>query len=210
MTYLFKEGEKAESVCRHCKKLVNTTFRVRTYRLKESGIDVPGVLVSVCDQCDAIVALPHQSSVRLGEVRVRRKDESLEARIPTHLEDVIHLIADRYEAPVQAFRPGLLRFYLREVARDAEFAGRVRELANSDLAQAPARARVSLRASQELLAEARQQARGAGIGTDAEMLRGILLAAKEDVLDRANKQRILRLGGAAQAEGAARARPRRL
>jgi hypothetical protein len=190
--------------------MVDTTLRVRTYQIKESGIDVPGVLVSVCDQCDAIIAIPAQSSVRLRDARVGRKDETLEARIPTHLEDVIHLIADRYEAPVQTFRPGLLRFYLREVARDAEFAARVRELANSELAQAPARARISLRAPEGLLVEAREQARRAGIRTDAEMLRGILLAAKEDVLDRGDRKRMQRLGGAAQAEGAARERPRRL
>ena len=181
---------------------------MRTYHLEKTGVDVPGVLVEVCDQCDAIVTIPHQSSVRLLEFRRARKDESLEARIPTHLEDVIHLIADRFEVPVQTFRPGLLRFYLRELARDEGLAERVRQLASSELAQAPARARVSLRAPEGLLAEAREQARKAGIRTDAEMLRGLLLAATEDVLERGDKKRIMRLGGAAQAEGAARAKPR--
>lgn len=184
--------------------MVSATARVRTYR------EVPGVLVDVCDICDEVVTIPHQSTARLRDARAGRKDETLEARIPTHLEDIIHLIADRYEAPVQTFRPGLLRFYLRELARDAEFARRVRDLANSEPAQAPARARISLRAPAALLAEARQQARDAGMRTDAEMLRGILLAAKEDVLDRGDRNRCLRLGGAAQAEGAARTRPRRL
>ncbi|HEU0302576.1 MAG TPA: hypothetical protein VFR37_24160 [Longimicrobium sp.] len=188
---------------------MSSTFRVRTYRLEKSGIDVPGVLVDVCDVCDNIVTIPHQSSVRLLEFRRARKDESLEARIPTHLEDVIHLIADRFEVPVQTFRAGLLRFYLRELARDEALAERVRQLASSELAQAPARARISLRAPEGLLAEAREQARKAGIRTDAEMLRGILLAAKDDVLDRGDRKRIMRLSGAAQAEGAARAKPRR-
>jgi len=209
-THLYQEGQASEAVCWNCKKGVRTHFSTRTYRLLENGIDVPGVLVAVCDTCDEIVAVPAQSTARLRDARVGRKDETLEARIPTHLEDIIHLIADRYEAPVQSFRPGLLRFYLREMARDAELAGRVREMANSELAQAPARARISLRAPEGLLAEAREQARKAGIRTDAEMLHGILLAAKEDVLDRRDRKRMQRLGGAAQAEGAARARPRRL
>ncbi|HEX5869406.1 MAG TPA: hypothetical protein VFY65_03260 [Longimicrobium sp.] len=183
---------------------MNTTLRTRTYPLEESGIEVPGVLVGVCDVCDEIVTIPHQSTYRLRDARVRRKEQSLEARVPTHLEDVIHMVADRFGAPVQEFRPGLLRFYLRELADDPKFAERVRTLAHSDLAQAPARGRVSLRVPAPLLSRARERAREVGISTAAEMLRGILLAAKEDVLDNGDPERILRLGGAAQAQGAAR------
>lgn len=162
------------------------------------------MLVSVCDTCDEIVAIPHQSTYRLRDARVPRKEQSLEARIPTHLEDVIYMVAARFGAPVQEFRPGLLRFYLRELANDAKFAERVRTLGRSELAQAPARARISLRVPAPLLSRVREKAREAGISTAAEMMRGILLAAKEDVLDDGDPERILRLGGAAQAEGAAR------
>jgi hypothetical protein len=205
--YLVKEGDQSEAVCRHCKAIVTTTYRTRTYRLVTSGVDVPGALVAVCDLCDNVATIPAQTTPRIGEALQRRKEESLEARIPTHLEDVIRLLADHYEAPVQTFRPGLLRFYLREMASDPEFAERVSTLARSEMAKAPARARVSLRTPEPLLSEAREQARRAGIETDAEMLRGILLAAKEDVLDGADRERTLRLGGAAQAEGAARPKP---
>lgn len=204
---LVKEGDESEAICPHCRALVTTHYRVRTYRLVNRGIDVPGTMVAVCDLCDNVAALPAQSAPKLGQALERRKEESLEARIPTHLEDVIYLAAERFEAPVQTFRPTLLRFYLRELAAEPELAERVRALAQSEMARAPARARISLRAPEALLAEARAQARKAGIQTDAEMLRGILLAAKEDVLDGGSAERILRLGGAAQAEGAARPKP---
>lgn len=207
MRYLFKEGQQFEAICARCEGRVPATCRTRTYRLEESGADVPGVLVMVCDVCGEIVAIPAQSSVRLRDARVQRKEQTLEARIPTHLEDVIHLIADEFSAPVQEFRPGLLRFYLRELAESAAFAERVKALAQSELAQAPARARISLRTPAPLLSRAREQARNAGMTTAAEMLRGILLAAKEDVLDGDDPERTLRLGGAAQAEGAARPKP---
>jgi hypothetical protein len=205
--YLVKEGDQSEAICRHCKTLVTTHFKVRTYRLVDREIDIPGMLVGVCDECDSTVMLPAQSSPRIGEALQQRKEETLEARIPTHLEDVIHLMARTFEAPIQTFRPSVLRFYLRELAGDAEFAERVHMLARSDLARAPGRARISLRVPEPLLAEARERARRMGIETDAQMLRGILLAAKEDVLDGGNPERILRLGGAAQAEGAACPRP---
>ena len=207
---LFKEGDRSEAICRHCETLVTTRFLVRTLRLEDEGrneMEVPGVLVGVCDRCDNPIALPAQSSPRIGEALQQRKEEALEARVPTHLEDVIHMMAHTFEAPLQTFRPGVLRFYLREFAADAELAERVAALARSDFARAPGRARISLRAPEALLAEARERARRVGIETDAQMLRGILVAAKEDVLDGGDPERILRLGGAAQAEGAARPRP---
>lgn len=200
--HLYREGQQSEALCPACERRVSTTFRVRTVHLEQSGIDVPGVLVAVCDECGEIAALPAQSAPRLREAKERRKDESLEARIPSHLEDVIHLAAARFSAAVPAFRPDLLRFYLREVANDSGFAKRVRELSASELASAPARARISLRAPCELLREARDQAKASGIRTDAELLRGILLAAKEDILDGNDPERIIRLAGVAQAEGA--------
>jgi hypothetical protein len=205
--YLVKEGDESEAICPHCKTLVTTHFRTRTYRLVTSGVDVPGALVAVCDLCDKVAAIPAQTTPRIGEALQRRKEESLEVRIPTHLEDVIHLMARKFEAPIPTFRPSVLRFYLREMASDAQFAERVSALTKSDMARGPARARISLRAPEPLLAEARERARRVGIATDAEMLRGILLAAKEDVLDGGDSQRTLRLGGAAQAEGAARPKP---
>jgi hypothetical protein len=56
----------------------------------------------------------------------------------------------------------------------------------------------------ELLEDARAQARAAGIAKDSDLVRGLLLAAKEDVLDRRHPERIQRLSGAAQAGGAYR------
>jgi hypothetical protein len=202
--HLYKEGDRSEAMCPHCKRRVSTRFAVRTVPLVDSGVQVPCVLAAVCDVCDQVVALPAQSAPKLKEALERKKDVALEARIPYHLEDVIHLLADRFSTAVAAFRPDLLRFYLREVASDAAFAERVRQLASSDMAQAPARARLSLRMPQALLAEARTVAHEAGIPTDAELLRGILLAAKEDVLEGGAPDRIARLSGAAQAEGAPR------
>lgn len=204
MMHLWKEGDCSEAVCRACEKRVTTHFEVRRYSMQESGIEVPDVLVAVCDECDRTVAIPAQSTPKLKEARERRKAESLETKIPSHLDDVIHLLAERFATAVGAFRPDLLRFYLGEVVSDTGFARRVKELAESDLAEGRARARISLRAPEDLLEAARERARSAGISTDADLVRGIILAAKEDVLDGGAPERSLRLGGAAQAEGALR------
>jgi len=91
-------------------------------------MEVPGVLVGVCDRCDNIITIPAQSTPRIRDVRVPAKDEQLEARIPTHLEDVIYLLASEFAVSVQAFRPAVLRYYLAELMRDPALAKRVRVL----------------------------------------------------------------------------------
>ena len=202
--HLFREGDRSEAICHACEKRVSTQFAVRTVRLAETGLDVPDVLAAVCDECGGVAAIPAQSAPKLKEARERRKAEELEARIPSHLDDVVHLLSDHFAAAVASFRPSLLRFYLREVASDADLADRVKVLAGSDLAQGRARARVSLRAPEGLLRDVRGRARQAGIASDADLIRGILLAAKEDVLEGGAPERRMRLGGAAQAEGAPR------
>jgi hypothetical protein len=202
--YLTKEGNRGIGGCEHCGPDVETRLQVRTYHLQQSNIDVPGALLDVCTVCGSTVAIPAQTTPRIGEARVPLKEEQLEARIPTHLEDVLYLLARDFAAPVQAFRPAVLRFYLAELMRDPGLAERVRLLAESELADAPTRARVSLRVPAELLEDARAAARAAGIGRDSDLVRGLLLAAKEDVLDRRHPERIARLSGAAQAGGAYR------
>jgi hypothetical protein len=202
--HLWKEGDTSEAICRTCQKRVRTRFAVRRYTLHESGVEVPDLLVAVCTECDGVAAIPAQSSPRLKEARERKKAEGLEAKIPSHLDDVIHLLADHFATAVAAFRPDLLRFYLGEVISDEAFAARVKTLAGSELAGGRARMRVSLRAPEEMLQAARERGRSAGIDTDADLIRGILLAAKEDVLEGATPERVLRLSGAAQAEGAMR------
>jgi hypothetical protein len=202
--HLYREGDASEALCQTCQKRVSTRFAVRTLQLPETGAEVPDVLAAVCQECGGVAAIPAQSAPKLKEARERRKAEELEARIPSHLDDVVHLLSDHYAAAVASFRPSLLRFYLREVAGDPVLAARVRELAGSDLAQGRARARVSLRAPESLLREVREAAHAAGIYSDADLIRGILLAAKEDVLEGGAPERRLRLGGAAQAEGAPR------
>jgi hypothetical protein len=202
--HLFREGDVSEAICQACRKRVRTRFEVRTVRLAESGADVSDVLAAVCSECGGVAAIPAQSAPKLREARERRKADELEARIPPHLDDVVHMLSDHFETAVGTFRPSLLRFYLREVASDPRLARRVKTLADSELAQGRARARVSLRAPDSLLRDVRQRAREAGIASDGELIRGILLAAAEDVLDGGAPDRRLRLSGAAQAEGAPR------
>ena len=179
---LWKEGDTSFAVCSQCKKRVATYFERREVDLKKPRVLVPDVLVAVCDECDSIAAVPYQSSHRLNEVRAREL-ATLEARIPKHLEDVLGVIAASYGRSDREFRAPLLRYYLAQVSRSDSFARRVCAASTSDLASGKAFGRVSLRVDHHLLDSAWRAARSAGLSNRSRLVTGVIIAAKEDILE---------------------------
>jgi hypothetical protein len=57
----FKVGESQKAACEICKSFQNSTFRIRDVALSDGGI-VQNILVGVCDECDNVNILPHQST----------------------------------------------------------------------------------------------------------------------------------------------------
>ena len=177
--YILKEGEQGKAVCSSCERRVDITYRYRSVRLEQTGTMIENVLAGVCDACGEIALLPAQSVPRLKEAR-EAKLQTINARIPAHLEDVLHVVAGRYGAATASFTSALLRYYLREVATNEPFARRVRRLAEVEMASGRANARLSLRLSERLWTRAWEEAREAGIQRQTDMLKGLIIAALQD------------------------------
>lgn len=100
-----KAGDKSKAICHECECVVETTFMIRDVALSDNSAIVENVLVAVCNNCDTVVALPHQSSkhvnktIKASEV-VARKDRADRkfkgvtlaheniSRLPPELEDL--------------------------------------------------------------------------------------------------------------------------
>jgi hypothetical protein len=178
---ILKEGDRSSGLCEECRKRVGVRYEYRAITLEESNIEVCDVLVAVCDDCGSVVSIPAQSFPRLKEARAE-KDRTVEARIPLELDDVMRLISDHFNVSNNAFRAYLLRYYLHLLGDDERFARRVKRLSEKELALLKSRTRVSLRVSNELWTNAWSAGQRVGIGSWAELLKGIVLAAQEDVL----------------------------
>lgn len=186
---IIREGDREEGLCPVCEAWRPIRYEYRTVHLEESDVDVADVLVGACEVCGEAVSIPPQSTPRLREAR-RGKGHTVEARIPRHLEDVVFVIAGQMGTAAAELRGAVLRYYLNEVRGDEGIARRIAKLAGSELARGPRDARVSLRVDQELWREARAAAREAGVRAHADLIRGVLVAAKEDLVDgRANARR---------------------
>ena len=186
---ILKEGDRSESMCQTCKARVPIKYLYRTVHLDESDVDVKNVLVGVCEKCGETVSIPAQSFPRLKEAR-EKKSKTIEARVPLELDDVIRMIADYYNVSDQAFRSSLLRFYLYQLVKNESLARRIKRLSEKDLARGKAPARVSLRLSYDLWNDAWTVLNNSGINDWSTVIRGIIIAAQEDVFsNRASRRR---------------------
>ncbi|MGB0833422.1 MAG: hypothetical protein ACPGR2_02790 [Psychrobium sp.] len=62
-----KAGDKGKAICHGCECVVETTFMKRDVALSDNSAKVENLLVAVCNNCDAVVALPQQSAEKVNE-----------------------------------------------------------------------------------------------------------------------------------------------
>lgn len=180
---ILREGERERALCPVCEAWRTTVFEYQTVRLEDSNVAVEGVLIGVCETCGEAVSIPPQSTPRLREARTARKEHTLEARIPRHLDDVVFVISEKLDVSPTALRGTIIRYYLDEIRRKPDTARRVERLARSELAGGACDTRISVRVDVDIWEAAWHVARGAGLRSQADVIRGALVAAKEDLID---------------------------
>ena len=119
--------------------------------------------------------------------------------MPRELDDVLHLVADRYRVAPRQFAPAVIRYYLTLARVDADMARRLNTLSRSRLATGRCRKDLRLRMPPELLAWLRDVAVATEGANRSAMVRGAIVAAKEDVLDDRARQRQRHLEAIARA-----------
>ena len=62
---IFKAGDSQKAICEYCRSLQNATFKLRDVPFSDGSGLVKNVLVGVCDKCDQVILLPHQSTPAL-------------------------------------------------------------------------------------------------------------------------------------------------
>lgn len=71
---ILKEGDKKNAICGACKSLQPMTYRLRNVPFNDNSNIVGNVLVGVCDTCDNVVSIPHQSTPSLQHTLNKGKD----------------------------------------------------------------------------------------------------------------------------------------
>lgn len=179
---ILKEGDRGNALAPG-RGRVPIVYEYRTVYLEASDIDVPNVLVGVCEETDEVLVVPAQSAPRLREARETVKEETFPVRLPAQLSDVLCLLADHFDVGTKKFLPALIRFYLAEAVRDRRLGRRLARLARRDVALDGPKLRITLRTSANLLERVDRLVCELGDVSRSDLVRGAIIAAKEDVLD---------------------------
>jgi len=180
---IWRDGEESRAICPTCKRRTNVVFRRRSVESSAPVVTVPNVLVAVCRECDGVAMIPQQSSARLRR-GIERPKEVVNVRLPGHLSDVLTLLADRWAAGARSGNAAVMRLLLHRFGNDTAFARRVQEhLADDPLAEGAADLDLSVRIPSHIMVAVDDMAELVGIDTRADVVRGVLVTAKEDVLD---------------------------
>jgi hypothetical protein len=137
-------GEKSNGLCKTCRKLVPTTFKVDSVPFAKGKGKVFDILVAKCDLCDSTLSIPQQSSPKAKEALSKRY--SLEVRIPIHMRDILIQAS-------HAFKRGtpdtLLRYYISLGAQEKSMTKRIVAFSKSEVTKG-SNFRLSLKLSSEL------------------------------------------------------------
>jgi predicted DNA-binding protein len=176
---------------------VPVVFEYRDLTL-DSGVVVKDVLVGVAEDTGEVLTIPAQSTPRIKLARLAAKDETFSVRIPFELNDVLWGVSHELGANPTKFNSALIRFYLHEATDSRTMARRLKRLSTSDLAAKSSRTKLTLRSDSDLLERVKQVEEREGVSR-SELVRGAVIAMKEDVFDRPRKGRLAQLRAIAEA-----------
>lgn len=180
---IFKVGDSQRVICENCRSLENATFILRDVPFSDGSGLVKNVLVGVCDKCDQVSILPHQSTpVVKRQLEAQRKP--VESRLPAHMVDILNLATLELGGSTD-FVPNLVKFYIHALATNEESARTIANFLKSDLATGKAEKRLSLKGRQ-IYADIETLKSISHISNTTDLIKCIILKINEDVL--VNKQ----------------------
>lgn len=158
----------------------------------DSGVVVREVLVGVAEDSGEILVLPAQSTPRVQLARQEAREETFSVRIPSELNDILWGASAALGALPGRLNSALIRFYLREAVQRRSTARRLKRLSRTRLADRPSRSRITLRSDAEFLSRMKEVEEREGLSR-SDLVRGAVVAIKEDVFDRPRKGRMAQL-----------------
>ncbi|GKW04257.1 hypothetical protein EO763_01480 [Pectobacterium odoriferum] len=176
---IFKVGDTQSTLCNTCQSLETATFQLKDVPFNDNSSVVRQVLVGVCERCGSVTIIPHQSTPMIKKaLDVQRK--ALESRVPAHMIDILNLASCELGGEPD-FIPTLMKYYLHTLAADRAAAKDIPRFLQSDLAKGKSEKRLSLK-GRHVATDIDVLKATTNISSTTDLLKGIVLKIKEDVL----------------------------
>lgn len=187
---ILKVGDTKKAACDSCKSFQDVTFKLRDVPFADGTGIVKNVLVGVCDSCNSVVVLPHQSTpVVKKQLEIQRK--SLESRVPAHMIDILNLVSDELGGGTE-FVPNIMKFYIHSLSSRAISPLNISRFLKTDLANGKAQKRISLK-GRHLEEELLLLKEITEIETTTDLIKSIVLKINDDILINKKQKAIAQL-----------------
>lgn len=176
---ILKVGDTKKAACNNCKSFQNVTFKLRDVPFSDGNGMVKNVLVGICDNCDSVVVLPHQSTPAVKkQLEIQRKP--IESRVPSHMVDILNLVT--YElGGGSEFIPSLIKFYIHALSNNEISPKNLAKYLNDELAQGKAQKRISIK-GRYVVDELNHLKDITNIKSTTNLMKTIVLRINNDVL----------------------------
>ncbi|ARN76203.1 hypothetical protein [Oceanicoccus sagamiensis] len=176
---IFKIGDSKQAMCETCGSLQRATFALRDVPLSDGSGVVKSVLVGVCDQCDNVSLLPHQSTPVVQKQLLSQR-KPVESRLPAHMIDILNLAALAVGGSTD-FIQSLMKYYIFTLVSDQNAAKTLSRFLSSDLAKGRAEKRLSLK-GRRLYDDVDTLKAITDIDNTTDLIKGVILKIHDDLL----------------------------
>ncbi len=176
---IVKVGDSQKAACHQCRRFENVTYKLRDVPFSDGDGVVKNVLVGVCDCCDSVAVLPHQSTP-LVRKQLETQRRSLESRVPAHMVDILNLASVEISGSID-FVPGLIKFYIHSMSTNDISPRGISKYLSSDLAGGKSQKRISIK-GRLVAKEFARLKKITKIDSTTDLLKGVVLKINDDVL----------------------------
>ncbi len=187
---ILKVDDTQRAACNNCKSFENVTFKLRDVPFSDGSGVVKNVLVGVCDRCNSVAVLPHQSTPLVQkQIEIQRK--ATESRVPAHMIDILNLVCIELNGGTE-FVPCLMKYYIHSLSINEISPQGISKYLNSELAKGKAQKRISIK-GRYVAEELNSLKEITNIKTTTELIKSIVLRINDDVLVKKEKSTIKQL-----------------
>jgi hypothetical protein len=180
---ILKVGDQEKAICNTCKTLVSVTYQLKDVPFSDQSGIVKDVLVGVCDCCNSVIVLPHQSTPKVKR-QLAKQRASLEVRVPAHMIDILCLASAELGEGTD-FIDNIIKYYLHALSNGQLSVKDMDNYLLADLAQGKAQKRLSLKGKNVANDVARLKAL-THIDSTTNLIKSVVLKINDDILLRKN------------------------
>lgn len=181
-------GDIKKVICNECGSFQQVTFKLRDVPFSDNSGVVKNVLAGVCDCCDSVAVIPHQSTpVIKKQLEVQRR-ESVEVRVPAHMIDILNLASYETFGDID-FSSVLIKFYIHQFSKNEFNNSYINSICDSDLFNGKAQKRLSIK-GRNIRKDLDLLKKSTKITKNSTLLKGVILKINDDLLVNKNEKSI--------------------